>query len=130
MSYPYDWHVPFRPLRDKYALFSCFIIYLSPVNGFIIFFILYLHTRPPLCCLRCYFPHMAPALRTHIYYGNTLLHAGPAIWWPWISMAATRSYCHLLAFLSLSCFPPSGGSFGFRLSCLVLSRSALELSIS
>ena len=52
----------FRPLRDKYALFRCLIIYLSPVNGFIIVFIL--HTRPGafLIWYTLLFPHMAPAL--------------------------------------------------------------------
>ena len=94
------------------ALFRCLIIviiYLSPVNGFIIVFILCLYTRPGafLIWYTLLFPHMAPALyatvRTHIYYGWyqesitprglwTLVdtHAGPAISWPWTSMAATR----------------------------------------
>ena len=68
--------MPFRPLRDKYALFRCLIIYLSPVNGFIIVFILYLHTRPGafLIWYTLLFPHMAPALyatvRTDIYNGS------------------------------------------------------------
>ena len=67
--------MPFRPLWDKYALFRCLIFYLSPVDGFIFVFILYLHTRPGafLIWYTLLFPHMAPALYatvcTHIYYG-------------------------------------------------------------
>ena len=135
MSYPYYWHVPFRPLRDKYALFGCLIIYLSPVNGFIIVFILCLHTRPGafLIWYTMLFPHMAPALyatvRTHIYYGlirycmRDQQSRGHGLPWPQLDTIA-------ITFLSrsLSCLPPSGGSFGFRLSCLVLSISSLELS--
>ena len=118
VSYPYDWHVPFRPLRDKYALFSCFIIYLSPVNGFIIVFILYFPTWLPLFMqqfVRIFITVIRYCMRDQQSRG----HGFP---WPQLDHIAIS----LLLSLSLSCLPPSGGSFGFRLSGLVLSYRLLN----
>eukprot|EP00117_Sycon_ciliatum_P012645 scpid97536/ scgid0859/ DnaJ homolog subfamily B member 4; Heat shock 40 kDa protein 1 homolog; Human liver DnaJ-like protein len=70
----------FRPPRDKYALFRCLIIYISPVDGFKIVFISCRPTRPRafLFWYTLLFLHMAPALyatvRTHIYYGLIHVH--------------------------------------------------------
>ena len=112
MSYPYYSHVPFRPLQDKYALCRCLIIYLSPVNGFIIvviFMSLHKAWGLPYLVYAVISPHGSRSLLnssyTYLLRFIPLLHAGPAISWPWTTMAATRYYCHQLPFLSLSLLP-------------------------